>query len=53
MKLKWTKEKPREPGWYWRLVEGGECPYIFHYFEGVNVKSFTDGKWAGPIPEPE
>ena len=57
-RLRWTKEKPTEKGWYWLKEEGRHAvvkmtaggmisePYVRH----VND---VDGEWAGPIPEPE
>jgi len=60
--MKWTKERPTEPGWYW--CKGGKKinPICI-----LNLKIRSDGMltclgfeikwddclWAGPIPEPE
>ena len=57
-RLKWTREKPTQEGWYWLKEEGRHAvvkmtaggmisePYVRHVNE-------VDGEWAGPIPEPE
>ena len=56
-RLRWTKEKPTQEGWYWLKEEGRHAvvkmtaggmisePYVRHVNE-------VDGEWAGPIPEP-
>lgn len=59
--LRWTRETPTEPGWYWmRRGSGYPDPQVvlldFDCFWVVGVdESFPlrDGEWAGPIPEPE
>ena len=65
-RLRWTKEKPTEPGWYlYRSKEsrsiceihttygipGLFCSILFG--EEAIPLSKVDGEWAGPIPEPE
>ncbi len=58
MSLVWTKEPPKEPGWYWHrtimvlrpeMVHAVRCE-DGHVFWGVD---FPDSEWAGPIPLPE
>ena len=63
--LKWTKEKPKEYGYYWyrrnknsptRITQIVRSPFdtkiLCVFFEGFWEK-IPDGLWAGPIPEPE
>ncbi len=65
--MKWTTEKPTDPGWYWYHPEFTETPLIV--LVSIRGKSVTferagfsmlykiskegTGKWAGPIPVPE
>lgn len=63
-RLKWTREKPTEPGWYWhckympsivRVVKpssGRMFYYISGYPDQYDVLN-DDGEWAGPIQKPE
>lgn len=63
VQMKWTKNKPTEPGWYW--VEdryGTDIVYIkqvddeFYIWCEENSDIYPlseDAEWAGPIPEPE
>lgn len=51
--LRWTKEPPAKPGWYWRHVPpafGIVIEYVDpEKWEGVPIGAW----WAGPVPEPE
>jgi hypothetical protein len=61
--LRWTEEKPTEPGWYWYRGEVDDAdPLIVEvdragYFQwpdgGFQEVKLTKGEWAGPIPLPE
>ena len=62
-RLRWTKEKPTAPGWYWfRSGEQG-FPRFIVFIKGFskrgllltsgNKRCYLEGEWAGPIPEPE
>ncbi len=54
--MKWTTEKPTEPGWYWFEL-GPIYKISIRYFNSakLSIKSAIekDAKWAGPIPMPE
>lgn len=64
--LRWTKEKPGKPGWYFTYYIGNiEIIYVYlsdgelaYYLSGLPEQAYlveedddTDA-WAGPIPEP-
>ena len=63
--MKWTKERPKESGWYW--VDDGKVQIAWVDFDGkdISVLFLNDFvydisefkqeyvEWAGPIPEPE
>ena len=63
--MKWTDEKPSEPGWYWYKPAGGrKVPYILEVVSirsrflgrtpnGLTPVDYSFGQWSGPIPEPE
>jgi len=57
--MKWTKEKPTVPGWYWMFRKGdtiSRIEYVRKYGGMMCILNWeiTDkAKWAGPIPEPE
>jgi len=64
--LKWTKEKPTEIGWYWRMdcrpesisVSGIEIEIVFVGLccgkLMISNWGLPEGyEWAGPIPEPQ
>ena len=61
-RLRWAKEPPKEPGWYWwRWCRGAELVPLY-VRDGLIVEyphqslvRVVDlgGEWAGPIPEPE
>lgn len=63
--MKWTKDKPTKPGWYWMDFDGFKEPThlflqddtgrLIHWWD-VNEYWYADeqdARWAGPIPEPE
>lgn len=55
-RLRWTKETPTEPGWYWNRREGHPEEMTISWYSETRLGNlYTDGKdlWAGPIPEPE
>ena len=62
-KLKWTKEKPTQNGWYWYKgcdgikdivdVDIKEDNVSFMDFPGAQSLELMNGEWCGPIPEPE
>lgn len=63
-RLRWTKEKPTEPDFYWnrdgRLLRVGEILEIsgalWCHFAGESEPQLLElvgGEWAGPIQEPE
>ena len=62
--MKWTKEPPTEPGWYWckdaldteivnidYFQSTGLCVFIKRDYEAYALP--RDAEWAGPIPMPE
>lgn len=65
--MKWTREKPTQPGWYWWRAPRKRprvllvSAYAFtktRYQDGLGgdvylVENMVPGEWAGPIPEPE
>ena len=62
--LRWTKEPPTEPGWYWnrskkyktksvvQVFEQFGKLYMFYPGSEVEEELSTDDEWAGPIQEP-
>ena len=54
--MKWSKQPPTEPGWYWiKWKNGGR--HVIRVFHGRFAGSGTKElrmieKFAGPIPEP-
>ncbi len=60
--MRWTKQLPTEPGWYWKVDAGESRPAAFQLvinFSGKLVDSdweeppsYWGGYWAGPIPYP-
>ena len=48
--LRWTKEPPTEPGWYW--FRNLSKPKILHLNGVKNRKPHPADEWAGPIQEP-
>lgn len=50
--LRWSKEPPTKPGWYWaREPDSNKPPWIIYIREGYYPAGFYD--WADPIREPE
>ena len=52
-RLRWTKEPPKDPGWYW-VRDYGKRIHIVDV--GCNMTKYEPQphrEWAGPIPEPE
>ena len=50
--LRWTKEPPKEPGWYW-VRDYGKRIHIVDV--GCNMTKYEPQphrEWAGPIPKP-
>lgn len=49
--LRWTKEPPKEAGWYWHHIP----PHFGAVIEWIDPEEREpgDGEWAGPIPDPE
>jgi len=64
--MKWTKEKPTEPGWWnyrhtpksqrevFEVVNSRKGMKVFNSGGWVLIKFFglPESEWAGPIPEP-
>lgn len=64
--LKWTREQPVEPGWYWfRANDPHRAPVVVEVarhatgmlmarrVQGQIIPPWLlEGWWAGPIPEP-
>lgn len=61
--MKWTKEKPTQPGWYWwrdkyssDIVHVTEDSGMLVVKLGFDIEDFIidlSGEWAGPICPPE
>ena len=60
--MKWTREPPTVPGWYWVRLKGASTPWMreFELVDGElldeeNKRPSRYGRceFAGPIPEPE
>lgn len=51
MDLIWTKEKPKQQGWYWWRLESGSWAGIVE-FNPENELDRREAEWAGPIPKP-
>ncbi len=62
-RLKWTKEKPTEPGWYWNRRNYPDKKYVSFfkiwkidddriYADSPQYDCDAENEWAGPIPEP-
>ncbi|MDD5722650.1 MAG: hypothetical protein PHY29_02795 [Syntrophales bacterium] len=61
--LTWTKEKPKEPGWYWRRTSSlqqyirevllfGDALWVRNENGAWKMEDMVEGEWAGPIEEP-
>lgn len=69
MTLRWTREKPSQPGWYWWRnlnlkdeADRGPFVYFVRDYAGemaignARIKGFArfeQGDWAGPLTLPE
>ena len=54
-RVKWTREKPTQEGWYWHH-QGLGFGTVIEYIDleiGIPGGVLEDELWAGPIPEPE
>lgn len=52
--LRWTKEPPTKPGWYWVRFDKEEIRMLeIRRSELKTIQKFTEWEWAGPIPEPK
>lgn len=52
--LRWTKEPPTKPGFYWVRFDKEEVRMLeFRRHELKTIQKITEWEWAGPIPEPK
>lgn len=51
--LRWTKETPKEPGWYWIRDYGKRIHIVDMGCDMTEYEPQPYREWAGPIPEPE
>lgn len=59
--MKWTKEKPTVPGWYWKREItwdhlNSSIVYIRLYAGKLCIENWQipdDAEWAGPLSEPK
>ena len=66
--MKWIKEKPTKPGWYWWHIKSGFIPdmvyvtktvgkdrmiILYPHSDKVLYADECGGEWSGPILEPE
>ena len=64
--MKWTKDNPTEPGWYWyRDEDGPRCLRLYHedgeivveidwiYERSELLDEYEGGEWQGPIKPEE
>lgn len=52
-RLRWTKEPPKEPGWYWVRDYGKRIHIVDVGCDMTEYEPQPHREWAGPIPEPE
>lgn len=52
-RLRWTKEPPKEPGWYWIRDYGKRIHIVDVGCDMTEYEPQPYREWAGPIPEPE
>lgn len=50
--LRWTKETPKKPGWYWCRDYGKYIHIIQVCVDLSEYQELHDVEWAGPISEP-
>lgn len=57
--LRWRREPPDVPGWWWLVSRADSTPRVAHYAQrdcddlAACGDSSSGWRWAGPIPEPE
>lgn len=51
--LRWTKELPKKPGWYWLRCFEQSASIINVACDLTEYEAKPYIEWAGPIPEPE
>ena len=52
-RLRWSKEPPKEPGWYWIRDYGKRIHIVDMGCDMTEYEPQPYREWAGPIPEPE
>lgn len=52
-RLRWTKEPPKDPGWYWIRDYGKRLHIVDVGCDMTEYEPQPYREWAGPIPEPE
>lgn len=52
-RLRWTKEPPKDPGWYWIRDYGKRIHIVDVGCDMTEYEPQPHREWAGPIPEPE
>ena len=52
-RLRWTKEPPKEPGWYWIRDYGKRLHIVDVGCDMTEYEPQPYREWAGPVPEPE
>lgn len=52
-RLRWSKEPPKEPGWYWIRDYGKRIHIVDVGCDMTEYEPQPYREWAGPIPEPE
>lgn len=63
--MKWTSDKPTQPGWYWWRSQVFPILTMFHVIETSDYHFFVDnwgggsmstldmdGQWSGPLEPP-
>ena len=50
--LRWTKEPPTTPGWYWHHMPPA-FGTVIEYVDTETWERTPSAEWAGPIPEPK
>lgn len=52
--LRWAKERPTTPGWYWVRFDKEEVRMLEIRRSWLKtLQKITEWEWAGPIPEPK
>ena len=52
-RLRWSKEPPKDPGWYWIRDYGKRIHIVDVGCDMTEYEPQPYREWAGPIPEPE